>query len=159
MDAQTIPWQDLAAIPWRHRMLIGVVWGVGLITVTVFAWLQPPTYRASAKLMVTSSRATIAVSPDANERPRVDPVTESDLSAEVMMLSSPSLMREALEPRQNKIEPTEPATGFVGAVKAVLTYPLSIPGRVYRSIHSLPPDSPLDQWVDVAGRHLSVAQL
>src|SRR5262249_24279601 len=46
-----------------------------------------------------------------------------------------------------------------GRLKWLITYPLSLPSRVYRSIHNLPQDSPLDEWVAETARHLGVNQL
>jgi uncharacterized protein involved in exopolysaccharide biosynthesis len=151
--------QEITALMWRRRTLIGVVFGAGLLTVIVMAWLQGPTYRASAKMMVTSARATITVSPDANERPRVDPVTDADLSSEVAMLNSGSMLREVLAPyRERQKEAQQPPSGFA-RVMDVLTYPLSLPSRIYRAIHELPPSSGLEEWVAETQQHLTVTQL
>jgi uncharacterized protein involved in exopolysaccharide biosynthesis len=158
MNEQSLPIQEISGMLWRRRSVIAVVFAVGLVTVVVLAWLQAPTYRAAAKLMVTSARATIAVSPDANERPRVDPVTDSDLSSEVAMLNSPSLLREVLEPLRDHVPQPPPPTA-IGRALHVLTYPLSVPGDIYRSIHDLPPDSAFDQRIAGAAQHLTVTQL
>ena len=154
MNEPALPIQEITALLWRRRSLIAVVFAVGLVTVIVLAWLQPPMYRAVAKLMVTSARATITVSPDANERPRVQPVTEADLSAEVAMLSSTSLLGEVLEPYGERVAQ---APSAFGRITRALLYPLSIPSRIYRDIHGVPPDSALDERVSSALPHLSVA--
>jgi uncharacterized protein involved in exopolysaccharide biosynthesis len=154
---QTIPVAEITALLWRRRGLIAMVFAAGVATVAVLAWLQPPTYRAAAKLMVTSARATITVSPDANERPRVDPVTDSDLSSEEAMLGSLSLLREVLESYETQNTPAPPSV--MSQIKQVLTYPLSVPSRIYRRIHNLPPDSALDEWTAAASRHLAVVQV
>ncbi|HSQ01049.1 MAG TPA: GumC family protein [Candidatus Dormibacteraeota bacterium] len=156
MNEVTLPVQEILALLWRRRALIGIVFGAGVATVIVLAWLQPPTYRATAKLMVTSARATMTVSPDANERPRVDPVTDSDLGAEVAMLGSKPLLREVLEPHQAELD-NKPAPTLFGRALAALGYPLRLPGRIYRAIHGLPPASPLDEWVDDMSRKLMVS--
>jgi uncharacterized protein involved in exopolysaccharide biosynthesis len=156
-EQQSLPVQEIAALLWRRRALIAIVFAVGLTTVAVLAWLQPPTYRASAKLMVTSARAHIAVSPDANDRPRVDPVTESDLNSEVAMLSSTALLREVLEPYRDQLVPPQPTV--LGRIVTVLSYPLGVPNSIYRAIHGLPPGSMLDDWVEDASKHLTVAEV
>jgi polysaccharide biosynthesis transport protein len=158
MNEPTLPIQEIAALLWRRRYLIATVFPIGLVTVIVMAWLQPPTYRAAAKLMVTSARATMTVSPDANERPRVDPVSASDLSAAVNMLSSASLVREVLEPHSDQLEMAQAPT-LLRRVRQLLSYPFSLPGRVYRRIHDLPPPSPMDEWVEAVSRNLAVAQV
>lgn len=152
----TVPVQEILALLWRRRALVALVSAVGLATAVVLTWLQAPTYRATAKLMVTSARATITVSPDANERPRVDPVTDADLGAEVALLSSRSLLREVLEPLAAARAAAPAAAGFGARVWRVLRYPLAIPGRLYRSLHALPPPSALDLWLDDVRRRLSV---
>lgn len=157
MNEQSFPIEEITALLWRRRALIGVVFVIGVATVVVLAWLQAPTYRATARLMVTSARATTTISPDANERPRVDPVTDSDLGSEIAMLGSTSLLREVLEPYSDRIEP--PPTSPMQRIRQFVTYPLSIPGRVYRLIHNLPPDSALDEWTAQASGHLGVAQV
>jgi uncharacterized protein involved in exopolysaccharide biosynthesis len=158
MNDSRLPIQEITALMWRRRSLIGIVFAAGLVTVIVLAWLQGPTYRASAKLMVTSARATITVSPDANERPRVDPVTDSDLGSEVAMLNSMSMLREVLAPYRDRQQPQQAPSVFA-RVMSILTYPLSLPSRIYRAIHELPPNSPLDDWVAEASQHLTVTQL
>src|SRR4030095_6802867 len=131
MNDSRLPIQEITALMWRRRSLIGIVFAAGLVTVIVLAWLQGPTYRASAKLMVTSARATITVSPDANERPRVDPVTDSDLGSEVAMLNSMSMLREVLAPYRDRQQPQQAPSVFA-RVMSILNYPLSLPSRIYR---------------------------
>jgi uncharacterized protein involved in exopolysaccharide biosynthesis len=158
MNDPNLPVQEIGALLWRRRGLIAVVFAVGMMTVIVQAWLQAPTYRAAAKLMVTSARATITVSPDANERPRVDPVTDADMSSEVQMLSSMSVVREVLEPYHDRMQTTTQST-LMERIRRALLYPLSVPGRIYRALHGLPPDSAMDEWVTETSQHLTVAQL
>jgi len=155
MNEQSLPIQEITELLWRRRGLIAVVFAVGLVTVVVLAWLQAPTYRAAAKLMVTSARATITVSPDANERPRVDPVTEADLASEVSMLSSMSLLREVLEQSYDQAA-TGPPPGLFTRVMAFPYYLLHLPGQIYRAIHRLPPESGLDLLADETSKRLSV---
>ena len=126
MNEQTIPVQEIAAMLWRRRALIAVVFATGLLTVVVLAWLKAPTYRAGARIMVTPARTTITVSPDANEGSHVAPV---DLDSEVALLSSKELLREVLEPYRSRSDEEEP-TGIVHTVLSALRYPLGLPGRI-----------------------------
>lgn len=151
MNEQTIPWQELVALLWRRRALIAVVFATGLITVTVLAWLKAPTYRATATIMVTPARATITVSPDANEGSRIAPL---DLDSEVALLSSKELLREVLEPYRSQSNDDQP-TGLVHAVLSALHYPFGLPGRIYRRIHDLPPVSGFEDWVDSVANHFA----
>lgn len=152
MREQTVPVQELAAVLWRRRKIVAVIFGAGVLAAIVLAWIQAPAYRAAATLRLTSARATIALSPDANERPRVDPVTEADLGSEVALLRSTSLLREVLAPHQARLETTPP----MGGITAWATALVRLPGRVYRAIHDVPPPSALDLWVEDTARHLSV---
>ena len=84
MNEDAIPaiqWQDAVAVLVRRRRLILGIFASGLATAALFGYLQGPRYRASATLMVTSNRARVAISPEANIRPTVDPVTEQDLNS------------------------------------------------------------------------------
>jgi uncharacterized protein involved in exopolysaccharide biosynthesis len=63
MNEPTIPFQEIAAMLWRRRVLIAIVLATGLLTVVVLAWVKAPTYRATARIMVILARATITVFP------------------------------------------------------------------------------------------------
>lgn len=157
MNDQNLPLDEIGALLWRRRALIGAIVGVGLLAVILLTWVQPPTYRAMATLMVTSARATMAVSPDAEERPRVDPVTDADLASEVALLSSKSLLKEALAPHLDEV-PHQPRTLKRRVLDAV-RWPLRLPARLYRALHGLPAPSPLDEWADETMADLHVADV
>lgn len=157
MNDQNLPLDEIGALLWRRRWLIGAVVGVGLLAVLALTWVQPPTYRAQATLMVTSARATMAVSPDADERPRVDPVTDADLASEVALLSSKSLVKEALAPHVDEV-PHQPRT-LKRRVLDLVQLPLRLSGRLYRALHGLPAPSALDEWADETLADLTVADV
>jgi uncharacterized protein involved in exopolysaccharide biosynthesis len=158
MDEHAIPWQELAAVLLRRWKLIFVVFASGLATALVFSFLQVPAYKATAKLMVTSKRARITVSPDPRDGATVDRVTEKDLNSEVALLRSESLVREVLEALRNRIAP--PAKpGVVQRLIKVVAFPLRLPGILYRTIHHVSPPTQMDNWVNMTMKHLSVSDL
>lgn len=157
-DEQSLPIQEIVAMLWRRRASIAVVFVSGLITVIVLAWLQAPAYRATATIMVTSARATITGSADANDTMRGQSVTEQDLDSEVALLSSKDLLREVLEPYGSRSDEDKP-TGSVATLLSALRYPLDLPGRIYRRIHDLPPASDFEYWVDAVAKRLSITPI
>jgi uncharacterized protein involved in exopolysaccharide biosynthesis len=154
-ESTRIPWEEIVALLLRRRTLIVSVFAGGLVTAVILALLQGPTYRASAKLMVTSKRARITVSPDPREGPTVDRVTDQDLNSEVALLQSPSLVREVLEPYLGKVAvPQE--HGFVHQAATLVRYPLKLPMVIYRRIHNVAAPSALEGWLQVTVQHLFV---
>lgn len=153
-----IQWQDALAVFVRRRRLILGVFASGIVTAALIGYVQGPRYRATATLMVTSNRARIAVSPEANLRPTVDPVTEQDLNSQVELLKSTALVREVLEPYRGQIEEGEPE-GWFQHIAAILRYPLQLPGLVYRAIHGLPPLSKFDDYVETIAELVSVTPI
>ena len=144
MNETQIPWRELVAVLHRRRRFILQVFFAGLATVLISVWLQGPTYRASATLMVTSDRAQIVVSPDANTRPTVDRVTEQDMNGEVALIRSDSLVRDVLEPYWHAETKEEPSA--FDNIMSVLTFPLRIPAILYRKVHGIPPLNGLEMW-------------
>lgn len=144
MNDQQIPWRELIAVVHRRRKFILQVFLGGALTVALGVWMQKPTYRAQATLMVTSDRAQIVVSPDANTRPTVERVTEQDLNSEVALIRSESLVRDVLLPYWKA---DEQAPGLFDHVVAAVTLPLRLPAIAYRALHRVPPPSPFDTWV------------
>lgn len=144
MNEQQIPWREIVAVLHRRRKFILQVFVGGLVTVGLGVWLQGPMYRASATLMATSDRAQLVVSPDANTRPTVERVTEQDMNGEVALLRSDALVHDVLEPFWNE-EAERP--GVFDYVKAVVFFPLRLPGILYRRLHGIPPTTGLDLWV------------
>ncbi len=146
MSEQPIPWRELLAVLHRRRKFILQVFLGGFLTVAIGVWMQQPVYRASATLMVTSDRAQVVVSPDANTRPTVERLTEQDMNSEVALIRSESLVREVLEPFWNDSH-VEETPSLSGRIMSVLTFPLHLPAILYAKLHGVPPVSGLDRWV------------
>ncbi|TMA82056.1 MAG: hypothetical protein E6J72_03845 [Deltaproteobacteria bacterium] len=161
-EPQPFPWRELVAVLHRRRALILQVFFAGLATVAIGVWLKGPTYRATGTLMVTSDRAKVAVSPDADTRPFVERATEEDLNSEATLLGSEALIREVLEPYWNQRSSDKPPTVLSRATHRVwraLTFPIRVPGLLYRWLHDIPMPTGLDEWVDDTSDHLSVSPL
>lgn len=157
MDQPAIPWEELAAMLRRRMTLALSVFAVGVAAVLTLTWLSEPTYQASAKLMVTSERPRIAVSPDASQKPTLDRVTEQDLNSEVALLQSADLVREMLEPYRAGFESRTAASG--NAVSALLRLPLDLPRRLYRRLHQVPPASPFEEWAAGTAKRVAVSPI
>jgi uncharacterized protein involved in exopolysaccharide biosynthesis len=134
----------LAVLHRRRKFILQVFLG-GFLTVAVGVWTKEPMYRASATLMITSDRAQMVVSPDANTRPTVERVTEQDMNSEVALIRSEALVREVLEPFYHESE--QEKIGILGRISSVLTFPFRIPSRLYHKLHGVEPASRLDTWV------------
>jgi len=80
MNEQQIPWEEIASTIFRRRRLVIRVMLAGVVTVTLLAWLRPPAYKATGRLMVKAERAQMTVSPDANERSVVNRTTEEEIN-------------------------------------------------------------------------------
>jgi uncharacterized protein involved in exopolysaccharide biosynthesis len=155
MDAPILPWREIAAVIFRRRAVILAVFGAGLTLTTALAWLRAPVYQATAKVMVTSERARITVSPDAGAKPLVDRVTEQDLNSEVALLQSIGLVREVLEPHRQAVE-GRANTGLASRFADVLRLPLQVPQMLYAALHDVAPPSRFETWVAITARHVSV---
>lgn len=141
-DEPSLPWQSILEGVLRQRRVVLAVFGVGALLSALLATLQQPTYSAAAKLMVTSERARIMVSPDPKEGSRVEPVTEQDLNSEVALLRSPALIREVLEP----LSAAAPPAAAKGPL-AVLSDVLDWPAQLYRGLHEVEAPDPIEQRV------------
>ena len=157
-ETSGIPWQEILATLFRRWRLIAVVFVVGLIGSAILAFLQGPQYEASAKLMLTSERAHITVSPDPSSGAVVDRVTDQEINSEVALLKSPALIREVLEPVYNP-SAQQPPTGLLQQTMAALRYPLDVPGRLYRRMYNVPPASPFDGWVQAYAAGVAVTPI
>ncbi len=154
MTDQPIPWPELLAILHRRRKFILQVFLAGFVTVAIGVWMQEPNYRAFATLMITSDRAQIVVSPDANTRPNIERITEQDMNSEVALIHSEALVREVLAPHWDDSEAQSP--GIFGRIASILTFPLEIPALLYQKLHGVPPSTAFDSWVQVVLEQLGV---
>jgi uncharacterized protein involved in exopolysaccharide biosynthesis len=145
-DTAQIAWQEIVAVLFRRRKLILGVFVSGLATAALLVSIRSPVYQATATLMVTSQRAHIAVSPDPKSLATVDRLTDQDLNSEVALLSSPALVREALEPDRDQVGMTK-ETGWGQQLSRMLAAALDLPARFYRSMHGVPPLNPFEKLV------------
>ena len=157
MNEQQIPWREMIAVVHRRRRFILQVFLGGFITVAIGIWTQEPSYRATATLMVTSDRAQIIVSPDANTRPTVERVTDADMNSEVALIRSEALIRDVLAPYWH--ESAEESPSFFKRLTSTLTFPLRIPSLLYGLLHTVPPVTGLDSWVTSTAANLGVGQV
>lgn len=153
-----IPWHDIVAAVVRRRKLLLAVFACGMALAVALAFVESPIYDATAKLMVTSERARITVSPDPKSGPTVDRVTDQDLNSEVALLQSSALLREVLEPYRDQIDQEQP-TSVVRNVGQLLRYPLEIPARLYGLAHNVTPLTPYERWVQSVAAHVTVTPI
>ncbi|MFQ5667105.1 MAG: GumC family protein [Candidatus Binatia bacterium] len=154
-EATRIDWQDIAATVLRRRKLVLIVFTSGFALTALLAMLTRPMYTASSRLMLTSERARITVSPDPDSGPTVERVTDQDLNSEVALLQSAALVREVLEPYRGQLEHRRPA-GLARRIGSILRAPLALPGWLYRRAHGVAPLSPFERWVRRVAAHLRV---
>ncbi len=151
MDEHQIVWSEILAMLVRRRKLIGSVFLVGITVAIIYSWLQGPSYRASAVLIVGSARARIPVSPDANAMPMVEQVTEQDLNSEVALLKSEGLVRDVLQPYADRVAHE--------SGPSVLTALFELPSRLYDRMHGVAPLSPFEKWVRRTAKHITVTPI
>ncbi|HVN87200.1 MAG TPA: GNVR domain-containing protein [Candidatus Binatia bacterium] len=154
-ETAQVPWREFIAIMFRNRTLIACVVTSGVITSLVLSFLQAPAYRAAAKLMVSSKRARITVSPDPKDGPTIDRVTDQELSSEVALLQSMPLVREVLESYRGTMD----TSGHSSNLVRLVMYPLHLPGAIYRTLYKIPPPSPQEDWAQSVMKRLSVSEL
>lgn len=149
-------WIELLA---RRRLIIlevaGTVFGVVLL-ITV---LWPPVYASRAEILVQRNRAQLLVSPDLAESSQAKqeivstPVSEEELNSERELLSSPYLVRKAIEGVTPPAHHRGPGARLFGVVTTVL----GLPGLVYRLMHGTPRMTAQDRWVRQLSEKLGVA--
>jgi len=133
MEEGSIPWLQLLETVWRRGKLVLAVGLAGAVIVAAWVWLTPPLYRAHASIQLGAQRVT---------GPRTDAMADKGIESEVAMLSSPTLVKEALEslgpaPRRPAVEHTW--NPFNAA---------------YRWFHHLPAPDPLDERVRAVAQNI-----
>jgi hypothetical protein len=68
--------------------LVLTVFVIGTLAVTAWAWTLPPTYKASAILMIRDNRTRLAVSPDAHTGSVMDTGSMDEVNSLVALLTS-----------------------------------------------------------------------
>jgi uncharacterized protein involved in exopolysaccharide biosynthesis len=156
MGTQTLEfWVEMLCRRWVVALQAGLlIFGM----VALGSLLLPPTYQSVAKILVESNRAQLLVSPglaqDSPNQPSAlsGPVTEQDLNSEVELLSSPLLIRRALD------GVAAPRRG--GALADALAYVQgfwSLPGAGYDALHGVAKMTPRETWASKIERHLSTS--
>lgn len=150
-----IPWQEIAGLLLRRRKLIATVFAAGVLSAMIFALVRPPLYEATAKLMVTSNRVNITVSPEPGAGARIERLTDQDLNAEAELLRSNALARDVL--REYFDASTQPEeAGWPGYALGLLRNPLRVFTMVYDLVHRVAPPSPFEAWAAKVAKHLSI---
>jgi uncharacterized protein involved in exopolysaccharide biosynthesis len=144
----------LALLHRRRRLFVRVFLG-GTLLVLLSLYLRGPAYQATATLMVTAERARATVSPEADTRPMVMPVTDEDLNTEATLLQGEELRREVLAPLATQGIDRQ---GGGSLMVSTLTFPLRLPGILYRVLYGIRSD-PIDEWIRQTGRRLDVGTI
>jgi uncharacterized protein involved in exopolysaccharide biosynthesis len=156
MGIQTLElWIEILCRRWVVALQAGlVVFGI----VAMGSLLLPPTYQSVAKVLVESNRAQLLVSPglpqDSPNQPSAitSPVTEQDLNSEVELLSSPLLIRRALDGVAQRKR-----GGMLANGADYLRSLWALPGAGYDALHGVPGMTPRDDWAVKIERNLSTS--
>jgi uncharacterized protein involved in exopolysaccharide biosynthesis len=132
------------------RVLL-LVFGV----VAIGSLLWAPTYESVAEILVQSNRAQLLVSPGlkedaANQSTQTVPVMEQDLNSEVELLTSPSLIQQALV----RGKPVPPGS-LLGGLRSLVNSIMSLPYAGYLALHGNFKPSAQQAAVAEVATHLS----
>jgi uncharacterized protein involved in exopolysaccharide biosynthesis len=153
-DEGEVRWREILGTFARRKRLIGTVTLAGLITISALTWLEPPIYRASAKILVQTQRAHIPLSPS-EDRLTVDRMSDQEINAVVALLRSTSLIRDVLDAHRSELEAGEERS-LIGTAQDLLLFPAALPGIFYRMIHGLPAPSAFDLVVQDTAERIEV---
>jgi uncharacterized protein involved in exopolysaccharide biosynthesis len=137
----TLPWQDLVASIFRHRRIVFTALGIAILLGTIMGWTVPPTYKASALLMVRDNRTRIAVSPDERIGPLLDSGSEQQINALITFITSPTLVEEVLVGDQPKARAADVPVADPGLLAKIFGFP----SELYRWMHNVPEPNPTQQ--------------
>ncbi|HVB55178.1 MAG TPA: hypothetical protein VNE63_01930 [Candidatus Acidoferrales bacterium] len=140
----------------RRRRL---AFSVGLLVFGVIALgslLWAPTYESVAEILVQSNRVQLLVSPGlkedaANQSTQTVPVMEQDLNSEVELLTSPSLIQQALA----GLGASRPRRGVIAGARGLAAWTLSLPTEVYLALHGGPDANSNQEEIQKISNHLS----
>lgn len=157
---QAVSFREIVAPVLRHRRVVIAVTVVGTLTAAVLAWLAPPSYNATAKLLLAELRARVTVSPDANAKSTLAHADDADLNSHVALLKSRDLVRAVLAPYMADHASAAGADDEAeGWASELLHATLGAPGALYRYMHGIGDADPIDYWVDEVVENLSVAPI
>jgi len=149
-------WLELMA---RRRLIMMEVAGTVFAVVVLITVLWPPVYASRAEILVQRNRAQLLVSPDLSESTQAKqeivstPVSEEELNSERELLSSPYLVRKAIEGLTAPVHHQGPVARVLGLIKTVL----GLPGLTYRLLHGTPQMTAQDRWVRQLSEKLGVS--
>ena len=112
---------------------------MGVVVAGTLAW--PPIYRSTSKILVQDNRAQLLVSPgiqeNASNQPSVisSPVSEQDLNSEVELLTSESLIEQAL----SDLPAETPEKGSLHKAFDLARSVATLPASGYDAIHQVRP--------------------
>jgi uncharacterized protein involved in exopolysaccharide biosynthesis len=132
---------------------------VGLVIFGVIALgslLWPPTYESVSEILVQSNRAQLLVSPGlredaANQSTQTVPVAEQDLNSEVELLTSPVLIKQALE----AMKVNQRSGGLIAGLRSGVEAALGLPSEIYMALHDGPRSNASQDEVQKILDHLS----
>lgn len=156
MGMQTLEfWVEMLCRRWVVALQVGLL---AFVIVALGSVLLPPTYQSDAKVLVESNRAQLLVSPglqqDSPSQPSAlsNPVNEQDLNSEVELLSSPYLIRQALDG-----VPERKRSGMVATGVEYLQSILALPSSAYDALHGVPNMTPREEWANKIESKLSTS--
>jgi uncharacterized protein involved in exopolysaccharide biosynthesis len=119
----------------RRRVLAFRVLLLVFGVVATGSLLWAPTYESVSEILVQSNRAQLLVSPGlkedaANQSTQTVPVMEQDLNSEVELLTSPSLIQQALVGGK----PNRPGSLLAG-LRSLVSWAVSLPYAGYLALH------------------------
>jgi uncharacterized protein involved in exopolysaccharide biosynthesis len=118
-------------------------------------FFEPPTYRATAVLTLSTNRADAKVSPDEGAAPQQVRIDESMVNSEATWFRSEGVVREVMTSWRAEVEPS--GDGVWDVLTAVAGFPFEFPGMVYRWLHGVPPPSSFDGRVASVQKRLNVS--
>lgn len=148
-----IPWHDLIATVYHHRRTVTWIFSIGIVISTLWSWITPPVYRASALLMVKDQRAQMAVTPDARSHNIGDAEQEDEVNSLATLAYQATLIESVLKKlsQGQDTTSTESETNWVvwfqDSVTSFRYWVLSIPEEFYRRLHGVPPPTEMESRV------------
>ena len=138
------------------RRRYAFAYGVGsiMLSVTLLSFFCPPFFVSTAEIMLQQDRAQLLVSPNLEAgqltQPAIanTPPDEQDLNSEAELLTSPYLIKRAVE----GLKP--PQGGHAAEIFDRLTEGLNIPTYLYTKLHGIPRPTAQQQWEHKLRRHL-----
>ncbi len=131
-------WRDALLVVMRQRRVIVTVYATIVATAAVSAFVIPPRYKASAKVLVTSNRAQISTTP---ERPteliRASQVPDTEVNSQLEILRSRDLLETVVRDLKGQEKPAEAPNRVVRGLRALAAAPVTLMRAAYHRLHRL----------------------